>query len=219
VLATKILRAVVLLLEGHGYTSVPVHNPFHPHAGRRIRADQPAGPDGFVSLRVIGVAAGLGELGLFKMLLTPEFGPRQRVFAVFTDAELEPTPLCAKEICDECGECVRQCQACAIGRSRQVKFTIEGRQFSHAPLDAEACGRAHRGDDPRFSPFFMGDDDAQPSYYGFLQHRFRHQSICVGRACLRACLDHLEKAGRIEAKFETPLIERPPWRLDGPADS
>jgi len=218
IIAPKVLRAIVLLLEGHGYTSVPVHNPFHPHAGRQVRDDQPAGPDGFCSLRVIGVAAGLGELGHAKLLLTPQFGPRQRVFAVFTDAELEPTPLFAGQICDDCGACVRECEACAIGRSREVKFAIDGRKFSHAPLDARACGRVHRGDDPRFSPFWTGAeaDGAEPSYNRFVQHRFRHQSICVGRGCVRACLDHLEKTQRIRADFKTPFIDTGRWKLNEP---
>jgi epoxyqueuosine reductase len=218
IVAPKVLRAIVLCLEAEGWTGVPVHNPFHSQVGRKTRPDQPAGPDGLVSLRVVAVAAGLGELGHSKLLLTPQFGPRQRVFAVFTDAELEPTPLFEGEICDGCGACVRDCEACAIGQARDVTFTVEGRQFAHAAFDAQACGHVHRGDDPRFAPFWSGaeKDGEAPSYYRFLDHRFRHRGICVGRGCLRACLDHLEKTGRIEAAFNTPLIRRERWKLDGP---
>lgn len=218
VVAPKILRAVSLALEEGGYMGLPVHNPFHPHSGRQVREDAPAGPDGMISLRVIGVAAGLGELGNSKLLLTPQFGPRQRVFAVFTDAELEPTPLFEGQICDGCLSCARACEACAIGDSRDVKLTIEGREYAHAPFDAAACAKVHRGDDPRFSPFWNGSEGEgeQPSYSRFLQHRFRHLAVCVGRGCLRACLDHLEKTGRIEATYETPFIEGPRWKLDEP---
>jgi epoxyqueuosine reductase len=218
IIAPKVLRAVALCLEGEGWTGVPVHNPFHPHTGRKTRDDQPAGPDGFVSLRVIAVAAGLGELGHSKLLLTPQLGPRQRVFAVFTDAELEPTPLFEGTICDGCGACVRECEACAIGESRDVTFAIDGREFSHGPFDDRASGHVHRGDDPRYAPFCTGTekDDDKPSYYKFLDHRFRHRGICVGRGCLRACLDHLEKTGRIEATFKTPLIRRERWQLEPP---
>jgi epoxyqueuosine reductase QueG len=35
-------------------------------------------------------AAGLGEIGRGKWLLTPEFGPRQMLTMILTDAELEP---------------------------------------------------------------------------------------------------------------------------------
>ena len=218
VLAPTVLRKIVMFLEEREYTSVPVHNPFHPHSGRQIRDDQPAGPDGMVSLRVMGVAAGLGELGHAKLFLTPEFGPRQRVYAVFTDASLKPTPLFAGSVCDGCLQCVRECEADAIGKERSVKIKIEDRIFSHAPLDCQKCGVVHRGDDPRFSPFWNGSEaeGEKPSYNQFSQHRFRHLAICVGRGCLRACLDHLEKNDRIEKKFKTPFIERDRWKLNEP---
>lgn len=218
VLATQVLRSIIMFLEAEGYTSVPVHNPFFPHSGRKLRDDQPAGPDGMVSLRVIGVAAGLGELGHSKVLLTPQFGPRQRVFAALTDAELEPSELFTGKICDECGSCARDCEACAIGESRDVKFTIDGVEYSHAPLDNHACCYFHPGNDVRYSPFWNGWEahDGIPSYHKFLDRRFRHRAICVGRGCLRSCLDHLEKARRIEAKFETPFIERERWSLNDP---
>ena len=218
VLGPLVLRGIVMDLEKDGYTSVPVHNPFHPHTGRQLRDDQPAGPDGMVSLRVIGVAAGLGELGHSKLLLTPQFGPRQRVFAVFTDAELEPTPLFTGQVCDGCLACVRECQAGAIGQERSATFTIDDREYSHAPLDEGACIRIHCGLDPRFSPFWNGTEAEGdvPSYNTFVQHRFRHLSICVARGCIRSCLDHLEKTGRIEAAFKTPLIERERWQVPAP---
>ena len=194
------------------------HNPFHAHSGRQVREDQPLGPDGIISLRVLGCAAGLGELGLSKVFLTPQFGPRQRVFGVLTDAELEATPLFRGRVCDECGQCARHCEAQAIGAERSVRFTIEDREFGHAALDCRACGVVHRGDDPRFSPFWNGSegDGAKPSYNKFCQDRFRHLAVCVGRGCLRACLDHLEKTGRIESRFRTPLVEGKRWKLNEP---
>ena len=216
--APKLLREICLFLESDGWTSVPIHNPFHPHSGRQVRDDAPFGPDGMVSLRIMGVAAGLGELGHSKVFLTPQFGPRQRVFAVFTDAELEPTPMFTGAVCDGCQACVRECEAGAIGRDRSVAFTIDGVEYSHAPLDCAACGMVHRGDDPRFSPFHNGSEKPgeKPSYNKFTYDRFRHLAICVGRGCVRACLDHLEKAGRIEARFHAPFIERPRWKLNDP---
>jgi len=215
VVAPQVLRAAVLALEEEGYTGVPVHNPFMPHVGRQLREDQPWGPDGMVSLRLVGVAAGLGELGHSKVLLTPQFGPRQRVFAVFTDAELEPTPLFTGSVCDGCLACARECEAGAIGEERSVRLKIEGQEYAHAPFDDAACVKVHAGLEPPYSPFWKGDEPEgkKPGYHDFLTYRFRHLSVCVGRACLRACLDHLEKAGRIEATFKTPLIERERYRF------
>jgi epoxyqueuosine reductase len=219
--APRILRRIIMALEDEEYTGVPVHNPFHPHSGRQIRDDQPWGPDGMVSMRVLGVAAGLGELGLSKVLLTPEYGPRQRIFGVFTDAELEPTPVFTGRVCDECMLCAKHCEAGAIGRERSETFEIEGRTFSHAPLDCAACGVVHRGDDPRYSPFWNGTEKEgeSPSFNAFSQHRFRHLSVCVGRGCLRACLDHLEKTGRISKTFKTPFTEGERWKLNEAPDA
>lgn len=218
VVGPQILRRMAMLLEAYGYTSVPVHNPFHAHSGRQIREDQPWGPDGVVSLRVLGVAAGLGELGLSKIFLTPEFGPRQRIFGLFTDAQLEPTPLFKGKVCDECMACVKHCEANAIGRERVHKVRIGEEEYSHAELNCRACGQVHRGDDPRFSPFWNGTEKEgeKPSYNEFCKSRFRHLAVCVGRGCLRACLDHLEKTGRISRTFKTPLIERERWTLNEP---
>ncbi len=215
VLSVQILRAISLLLEDEGYIGVPVHNPFQSHQGRRLREDQPAGPDGLVSLRVVGVAAGLGELGHGKVLLTPQFGPRQRVFAVFTDAELEPTPLFTGRVCDGCLACVRECEAGAIGKERCVKIKIDEQEYSHAPFDEGKCMQVHNGSQPPYSPFWTESvkEGEEPSYHSWLKYRFRHLSVCVGRGCLRACLDHLEKTGRIESQFKTPLIERARYRL------
>ena len=89
------------------------------------------------AVKQVALAAGLGELGLSKLFLTPQFGPRQRIFAVLTDAVLEPDPLLPPgSVCDRCG------------------------------------------------------------------------------ACARACMDHLEKSGRIEKQYQTPMIEGKQWVLE-----
>lgn len=220
VLAPHMLRKVVMFLEDHGYTSVPFHNPFRPHVGRPVREGGPR-PDAMLSLRVIGAAAGLGELGHSKLFMTPRFGPRQRVYAVLTDAELEPAPLLEEPVCDECGACVAACPAEAIPPERSAEVPIArgdgtDRVFRHAPLDCAQCARVHQGWDPRYSPFVDEESSPQnpPSYFRFLDRRFRHRSICGARGCVRACVDHLEKTGRIEKQYQTPMIEREPWRLD-----
>ena len=216
VLAPHMLRKIVLHLEDRGFTSVPIHNPFCVNQGRPVR---PGGtnPDGFISLRVVGCAAGLGELGLSKLFLTPQFGPRQRVFAVLTDAVLQPDPLYQENVCDSCGECARACPADAIPPEKNVKFKIGDREFSHGALDCEKCMKIHIGWDPRYSPFLNKDSSPEnpPSYYKFLDHRFRHHTICGGRGCVRKCVDHLEKAGKLKS-FQTPMVEGEQWVINEP---
>lgn len=221
VVAPQLLREIVFYLEEHGHTSVPVHNPFTHNVGRKTRPEYPTGPDGKISLRVMGVAAGLGELGMSKIFLSPQFGPRQRIFCVLTDAELEPTPMFTGKVCDECMACAKGCEANAIGTERTETFEIEGQTYGHAKLDCEACSYVHRGDDPRYSPFWTGNEEEgeKTNYQKFVQHRFRHCAICVGRGCLRSCLDHLEKTGKIKKQFKNPFIARKRWKFNaGPEE-
>ncbi len=69
---------------------------------------------GVLSHKHAAVQAGLGEFGLNNLLLTPQFGPRQRFAQVLTDAKLIPDKslslfLCEKTI-PECNfACIRVC--------------------------------------------------------------------------------------------------------------
>jgi len=69
---------------------------------------------GVLSHKHAAVQAGLGEFGLSNLLLTPQFGPRQRFVQMLTDAQLVPDALlnlglCEKTIprCDYA--CIRAC--------------------------------------------------------------------------------------------------------------
>ena len=71
-----------------------------------------------ISIRHCAVAAGLGEFGWMSIVLTPEFGPRNRFGVILTTAEIEPDPmyegpkLCDPEVCKVCTE---SCPTNAIG--------------------------------------------------------------------------------------------------------
>ena len=63
------------------------------------------------SHRHAATRAGLGEFGYNNLVLTREFGPRQRFNSIVTDAELVPDPLITEPIClrDKCGLCLKAC--------------------------------------------------------------------------------------------------------------
>ena len=63
------------------------------------------------SHRHAATRAGLGEFGYNNLVLTKEFGARQRFNSIITDAELEPDPLLTEPIClrDECRLCLDAC--------------------------------------------------------------------------------------------------------------
>jgi epoxyqueuosine reductase len=65
----------------------------------------------------LAIDAGLGELGRNGLLLTPEYGPRQRICKVFTSLPLQidqPIDFGAGSFCDTCGACAKSCPAKAI---------------------------------------------------------------------------------------------------------
>ncbi len=65
-----------------------------------------------VSIRHCAVAAGLGEFGWMSIVLTPQFGPRNRFGVILTTAEIEADPMYSGErLCnpEKCGICVKRC--------------------------------------------------------------------------------------------------------------
>ena len=73
-----------------------------------------------LSYRHMAAEAGLGEIGVNNLLLTPEHGPRVRFVALVTDAELEPGKPLEGRICkpEKCRTaCVRACPVNALHES------------------------------------------------------------------------------------------------------
>ena len=93
--------------------------------------------DGFLT----AVAAGLGEFGLNRLLLTPDFGPRQRLVSMITGAPLVPEPLYAgPKLClpDVCGQmCLRLCPSGALARTQSCE--IGDRVFKYPRLNTVKC--------------------------------------------------------------------------------
>lgn len=71
---------------------------------------------GDISHRHAAVRCGLGEFGYNNIVLTKQFGPRQRFNTIVTEAELKPDPLVSKPIClrDKCNLCLKACPTGAI---------------------------------------------------------------------------------------------------------
>ena len=95
------------------------------------------------------VAAGLGKRGKVGVVLTPEYGPRQRWTTVITTAELIPDPRLEREICLEFikpGSCGDRCiEVCRTEQSGALKaWPDEGgvTQYKCAFDDLKARGLA-----------------------------------------------------------------------------
>jgi epoxyqueuosine reductase QueG len=100
VASTKVAR----LLEELGYRAIPI-----PAAYPRINKELM----GVFSHRHAAVLAGLGEIGLSHLLITPQFGARVRLISIITEAKLEPDQPYKRSLCRETQkECGKACVVC-----------------------------------------------------------------------------------------------------------
>jgi len=85
--------------------------------GFQVQASHPLG--GLVLYPPLAVEAGLGWFGRHGLLITPQFGPRQRIAAIFVNIENLPFAKTNEhawigEFCHQCGKCIKTCPANAI---------------------------------------------------------------------------------------------------------
>ncbi|HRR28101.1 MAG TPA: hypothetical protein P5270_01950 [Victivallales bacterium] len=89
---------------------------------------------------VAAVAAGLGEIGLNGVVITPEFGTRQMITSVVTNAELQASPLYSgPALCDKCGKCVKACKMRAFNTEKTIKIKIAEKSFEVFEKDQWRC--------------------------------------------------------------------------------
>jgi epoxyqueuosine reductase len=105
------------------------------------------------SHRHAATRAGLGEFGYNNLVLTREFGARQRFNSIITDADLIPDPLITEPIClrDKCKLCLKACiMQCITMRDdplvtdyRSVEKDDRNRVFIDTPAktDPVLCNR------------------------------------------------------------------------------
>lgn len=197
----RISWEIARVLDDHGFWALPYcregqttaeiewRNP-NPYLERFKKKGKPGPRKAFVSmrgdicLRHAAEAAGLGQIPISGVFMTPKYGPRVRIGVCLTTAELEPDPLITEELCDNCLNCVKACPANAITEKGPEEF------------DSVACLIAITGVDSswedmlQFTSQVFGEwdwiqklrYDARNVTYSF----FRPIGIC-GSACLNAC--------------------------------
>lgn len=230
--APWILFKICRFIEDYGYEAVPYPNLFSAIAqdlttgklkkdwSRPVSPDRPM-PDVYLNFRIAAVICGMGEIGYSKMVLTPEFGPRQRFAFLFTDAPLEPDPLFEGKICDRCMICVKECSAGAISAKETEKVVIAGKTCEWGRFDIKKCSTGYTGGKKETNPFWLEDQDPDWSTemnggYKFTKWRGafgNNPAIEGGKGCIRACMIHLEEKGLIKNRFVSPFRKRKPWKL------
>ncbi len=101
-----------------------------------------------LSLRHAAVAAGLGAFGWMGLVMTPEFGPRNRFGVILTTMELTPDPMYdGPQLCDpeKCGICVNICPTHALGKygdGEPYCVNTGGRHYEYCRINWAKCQMA-----------------------------------------------------------------------------
>ena len=188
--------------------------------------------------RIAATLAGLGEIGWSKVFLTEEFGPRQRIGIVLTDAVLEPDPIVVGKLCDHCKRCVVECPAGAVSRDKSVSIEVEGHKIEWNDLDLGKCKLTHFGLNRKTSPWLakrfpgmyfpvsqqevtwleahdlgFAMFDSIPNFKAFRQHG-GYPALCGARGCIIGCMKHMEKRDLVTNIFARKVFsEKTPWEL------
>ncbi|OGV81505.1 MAG: hypothetical protein A3K19_26025 [Lentisphaerae bacterium RIFOXYB12_FULL_65_16] len=162
VYAPMVLREVGNFIEDNGHEAFLYSNGsvrLGCGIGKPVAPGKPK-PDVFLHFRIAGVICGMGEIGYSKMFLTPEFGPRQRLAFILTDAPLEPDPLFEGKICDGCMKCVRACPGKAISKDEKVRVTVAGKELAWGQINDRKCSTAYQAGTREINPFMPSEEVA-----------------------------------------------------------
>ena len=97
----------ILTRQGARALSVPPYLPID-------MGPESKGMKGEINHKTVAAIAGLGGIGLNRLLISPEFGPFVRLGTIVTDASLSADQPLAENPCDQCGLCQTACPVEAI---------------------------------------------------------------------------------------------------------
>jgi epoxyqueuosine reductase QueG len=188
--------ALATWIEDHRWEAVPLQDlPTQvPPSGVPVAPNLPA-PNVMVDAKDAAVRSGLGEIGYSGELLTPQFGPRQRIQMILTDAVMDASPLCETPVCTGCKQCARTCPLDAIPEDGGEIVEVCGKTMEVADVTYDLCRTCQNG--------ALGN----PNHPAGLPDR-------LGALCVRSCVQSLEQASRVENTFGSPFRKRSPWQKD-----
>lgn len=234
--APFVQRRLASYLEDYGYETIPLahhSNKLADGTGEPVLQEDGTykpRPEVFINYRIGAVLCGAGQIGYNRLLLTPQFGPSQRIFFLLTEAKLDPDPIMENTLCDGCRLCVRNCPAHALSMNESDDVDIPGICKIHrSALDMGKCIMSHGGG--AFSPFAPpevrayaeniangdkttcadGTPRSSPAEieanvnskvpYAVTARKTWGIPAATCAECQRACLEHLDKRDKLTLKF------------------
>jgi len=184
-----ILLQIAKFLDSYGYRVFPAFDLCN------LASRVCGGSFDLTASRFAAVAAGLGEIGWNGLVLTPEFGPRQRFVSLITDAVLEYSSLYdGPSLCKKCFKCVDSCPVRAISKEKSLSLEVDSKRFEWGKVDRLRCDWAKRyGLVGEEGPKFMG------SYNSFSPP----DVITPEKVC-----DAMLKADRLQRPGYLAIVER-----------
>jgi len=243
IVAPTAQRKLASFIEDYGYEAVPVMY-YTKSLGANI--GKPAvRPDGSLkpkpeinfNFRTGGVLCGVGEIGHSRMLLTPKFGPAQRIYFIITEAKLAADPI-VRGICDGCMKCVKHCPANALKYEADDNIEIPNIvTIKRSSIDVIKCRLSHvAGGLSSYAPddvapyvknivngteYSAADGSPRPAledienkvqrnvpYAASALKIFNSPSALCSKGCVRACLAHLSAEGKLNLKFRHQFREQ-----------
>lgn len=192
-----------LRIRGDKSTNPEVNSTYEMTGSEAVEKGKPA-PDVIIDYNRAAVICGLGSIGLSGKVIAPKYGPYMRFVFIITDAPLETDKPFTDNLCDRCGECVKNCPGNAI---------------SEYGLDTWQCAvyyrGAHKSNPFMTGEFLKGNPDRERIINGdmrfnaeaaravFKEFDFLPQTqsgyvpcLC-GKRCETACYKHLKEMGII----------------------
>lgn len=186
------------ILEDHDHLAVPC-SPLAQERwpdGVAVKQGKPA-PNVTPDIGVAAQLAGLGEIAYNGAFLTPQFGVRQALGMIFTEAEAAPdTPFASGRLCarEACFECVRACPAQALSCTPTAR-QVGGQAVTVGSYTKETCAFCVNGAYPDTSLA-----SAPPNR--------------MAAACTRACMACLEDSGEVPTRYRSKFRRHAAWAFD-----
>ncbi|NVM53780.1 MAG: epoxyqueuosine reductase [Candidatus Helarchaeota archaeon] len=128
---------------------------------------------GEFSHRHAAVAAGLGEFGYNRLVLTPQFGNRVRFCSIITEAPFSPDPMYdGPSLCDRCKKCIEACPGNCLDESQLLTCTIGDKTYEYVTLYQLRCFYNLLGLGPStggYSDIPLPKKKGELSQFGFLK--------------------------------------------------